>query len=155
MPNATPRACVPRAVTPYLVVRHAARAIEFYTEAFGARELFRLSEPDGKIGHAELAFGDATIMLADEYPDFGALSPHSVGGSPVKLRLEVDDADAAIRQAVEAGATVLRPARDQFHGDRSGMIVDPFGHSWFIAARIEDVTPAEMQRRFSAALTRD
>ncbi len=142
-----------QSVTPYLIVRDAARAIDFYAKAFGARELFRLSEPDGKIGHAELAIGHATIMLADEYPDFGALSPPTVGGSPVKLRLEVADADAVIARAVAAGATVLRPPKDQFYGDRSGMILDPFGHSWFIAAPIGDVSPAEMQRRFTEALT--
>ena len=149
-PSSPPGPC---ALRPYLIVRGAARAIEFYIKAFGARELIRLSEPDGKVGHAELAIGNATFMLADEYPDFGALSPHSVGGSPVKLHLEVENADAAIKQAEEAGATVLRAVKDQFHGDRSGMILDPFGHSWFLAARIEDVSPAEMQRRFTAGLT--
>lgn len=139
-------------VTVQLVVRDAARAIEFYVRAFGARELFRLQEPGGKVGHAELAIGDSTIMLADEYPDFGALSPATIGGSPAKLLLYVEDADAAMKKALAAGATELRPVKDQFYGDRSGMIADPFGFSWSLAARIEDVSPEEMQRRFSAEL---
>jgi PhnB protein len=142
----------PQAVRPYLIVGDAARAIRFYADAFGARELYRLTEPSGKVGHAELAFGDTIVMLADEYPDFGALSPASLGGSPVKLHLEVDDADAAVERAVAAGATVLRPVKEEFYGARSGMVLDPFGHSWSVSAPFEEVSPAELQRRFTAAL---
>ena len=101
-----------------------------YRAAFGAEEQFRLVEPGGRIGHAEIRIGNSTVMLSDEYPDFGALSPVTVGGSPVKLHLYVEDADALVARAVGAGATLLRPVRDQFYGDRSGMIVDPYGHSW-------------------------
>jgi PhnB protein len=144
---------VSRALTPYIVVRNAADAIRFYAEAFGATELFRLAEPGGKVGHAELAIGDSCLMLADEYPDFGALSPPSVGGSPVSLHLSVDDVDATVQRAEAAGATVLRPVKDEFYGDRAGMIVDPFGHKWHLATRKEDVSPEEMQRRWTAALT--
>lgn len=137
--------------TPYLIVQGAARAIEFYTRAFGARERFRLTEPSGRIGHAELLVGTGCIMLADEYPDFGALAPPAIGGSPVKLHLYVDDVAAAVARAVELGATLLRPVQDEFYGDRVGMIADPFGHCWFLATRREEVSPEEMQRRFSAA----
>ena len=140
-------------VTPYLIVRNATRAIGFYREAFGAEELFRLKEPGGRIGHAELRIGDSTIMLADEYPDFGALSPASIGGSPVRLHLRVDQVDAVMRRAIAAGATELRAAKDEFYGERSGMLTDPFGHQWFVATRIEDVSPEEMQRRFTKALS--
>lgn len=136
----------------HLVVPDAANALAFYTRAFGARELYRLTEPSGKIGHAEFAIGASRVMLADEYPDFGARSAAAIGGSPIKLLIYVDDVDAAMRQALAAGATELRPVKNQFHGDRSGMVLDPFGLSWTIATQIEDVSPAEMQRRFSAAL---
>jgi PhnB protein len=140
-------------VTPYLTVRDATRALEFYRNAFGAEELFRLAEPSGRIGHAELRIGSSTIMLSDEYPDFGALSPASLGGSPVRLHLRVKDVDAFVRQAIAAGATQLRPVKDEFHGERTGMLADPFGHQWFVATHIEDVSPAEMQRRFTKALS--
>ena len=139
-----------QALTPYLVVRDAARAIEFYKTAFGATELFRLTEPQGKIGHAELTIRDSLLMLADEYPDFGALSPASVGGSPVSIHLYVDDVDRVVAEATAAGATVLRAVKDEFYGDRSGMIADPFGHKWHLATRKEAVSPQEMQRRWSA-----
>jgi PhnB protein len=136
--------------TPYLAIRGAAAAIEFYKNVFGAREAFRLIGPDGRIGHAEIAIGDSHIMLADEAPDFGHLSPHTVGGCPIKLHLYVEDADATVDRAVKAGATLLRPLTDEFYGDRAGMIADPFGYSWFIATRKEEVSPQEMQRRWSA-----
>ena len=139
-------------VTPHLVARDAAAALAFYGRAFGAVERYRLVEPSGKIGHAEFTVGDAVVMIADEYPDFGALSPAAFGGSPIKLLLYVADCDAVVRTAVEAGATLLRPVKDQFHGDRSGMVVDPAGFTWTIATRREDVSPEEMQRRFTAAL---
>ena len=139
-------------VTPHLVAQDAAAALAFYVRAFGAVERYRLVEPSGKIGHAELSIGDAVVMVCDEYPDFGAVSPAAYGGSPVKLLVYVDDCDAVVARAVEAGATLLRPVKDQFHGDRSGMVVDPAGFAWTIATRREDVSPEEMQRRFTAAL---
>lgn len=139
-------------VTPHLVAQDAAAALAFYVRAFGAVERYRLVEPSGKIGHAELSIGDAVVMVCDEYPDFGAVSPAAYGGSPVKLLVYVDDCDAVVARAVEAGATLLRPVKDQFHGDRSGMVVDPAGFTWTIATRREDVSPEEMQRRFTAAL---
>lgn len=137
-------------VTPYLCCADAARAIAFYVAAFGAREEFRLAEPDGKIGHAQLRIGEAPIMLADEYPDHGVRSPRSYGGSPVSLKLDVPDVDAFVAQAVAAGATVVRPPADQFYGERSAKLEDPFGHAWHVATTIEQVSVAEMQRRFKA-----
>lgn len=139
-------------VTPHLVARDAAAALAFYVRAFGAVERYRLVEPSGKIGHAEITVGDAVVMVCDEYPDFGAVSPAAYGGSPIKLLIYVDDCDAVVGRAVDAGATLLRPVKDQFHGDRSGMVVDPAGFSWTIATRREEVSPEEMQRRFTAAL---
>lgn len=141
-----------QSVTAHLIAQDASAAIAFYARAFGARELYRLVEPSGKVGHAELQVGTSRIMIADEYPDFGALSPATIGGSPVNLLLYVDDADAIMRQAIAAGATELRPVKTQFYGDRSGMILDPFGFSWSIATPVENVSPEEMQQRFSAAL---
>ena len=140
------------ALSPYLTVKGAAAAIDFYRAAFGAVEQFRLTGPDGRIGHAELDIAGATVMLSDEWPDFGALSPPSIGGSPVKLHLYVDDCDTVVARAVAAGATLMRPVADQFYGDRSGMIADPFGHSWFVATLKEQVAPLEMQRRWDAAM---
>jgi PhnB protein len=139
------------ALSPYLIVKGAAQAIEFYRQAFGAKELYRLSEPGGKIGHAELEIGRCRMMLADEYPDFGALSPVTVGGSPVALHLYVEDVDAVVARATGAGATLLRPVQDEFFGDRTGMLTDPFGHKWHLATRKEDVSPAEMQKRMNTA----
>jgi PhnB protein len=136
-------------LTPYLAVKDAGRAIAFYAEAFGATEIFRLTEPGGtRIGHAELQIGDSRFMLSDEYPDFGALSPASIGGTPLTLHLYVPDADAVVARAARAGATVLRPVQDQFYGDRSGMILDPFGHKWNVATAKHQVAPEEMQRRW-------
>jgi PhnB protein len=135
-------------LTPYIAVKGAANAIAFYKKVFGAKEEFRLEDQDKRIGHAELSIGDGRLMLSDEYPDFGALAPPSIGGTPVKLHLYVADVDATMKKAQSAGATVLRAAQDQFHGDRSGMIVDPFGHQWFLATRKENVSPQEMQKRF-------
>jgi PhnB protein len=135
-------------LTPYIAVKGAANAIAFYKKVFGAKEEFRLEDQDKRIGHAELSIGDGRLMLSDEYPDFGALAPPSIGGTPVKLHLYVADVDATMKKAQSAGATVLRAAQDQFHGDRSGMIVDPFGHQWFLATRKENVSPREMQKRF-------
>ncbi len=139
-------------LSPYIVVQGAARAIDFYCSVFGAREDFRLTEPSGKVGHAELLLGDTRLMLADEYPDFGALAPASVGGTPVSLHLYVVDVDATMARAEAAGATVLRVAKDEFYGDRSGQLLDPFGHRWQISTRGAPVSPAEMQRRWAAML---
>lgn len=138
-------------MAPYIIVRGAAAAIDFYRRAFGARELYRLSEPSGKIGHAELDVAGGTLLLADEYPDFGALAPVSVGGTAVSLHLYVEDVDAMVARAAEAGATVLRPLRDEFFGDRTATLSDPFGHRWHLASRREEVTPEEMQKRMASA----
>ena len=135
--------------TPYLIVKDAARAIEFYKQAFGATELWRLADPNGKVGHAEIKIGDSPIMLADEFPEMGAVSPQTLGGSSVSILLYVDDVDALAAQAVAAGAKVLRPVMDQFYGNRSGTFVDPFGHQWSLATHKEDVAAEEIQKRFA------
>jgi PhnB protein len=139
-------------LTPYLIVKGAAQAIEFYTKAFGARELCRMADPSGKVGHAEIQMGDSPLMLADEHPELGFRSPQSIGGTPVSLLLYVEDVDAVAAQAVAAGAKVLRPVKDQFYGDRSGTFADPFGHVWTIATHKEDVPPEEMEKRAAAAM---
>jgi PhnB protein len=136
---------------PYLCVRDAFRALEFYRDAFGAEEIMRLVDPsDGRIGHAEIRIGDATLSLADEYPAYGAVSPQHLGGTPVSLSLVVADADAAMARAEAAGAIVERPVADQFYGDRAGWLRDPFGHRWQLRTPKEDVSPAEMQQRWDA-----
>jgi PhnB protein len=140
-------------LTAYLTIKDAARAIEFYKAAFGAKELFRLAEPNGRIGHAELGFGDSVLMISDEYPDFGALSPVTIGGSPAKLHLYVDDSDAVVERAVSLGAVLVRPVKDEFYGDRVGMVADPFGYSWFVSTHKQEVSPDEMQRRWTEAVT--
>lgn len=137
--------------TPYLIIKDAAKAIEFYKKAFGATEMMRMSQPDGRIGHAEIKIGDSPIMLADEFPEMGARSPQSLGGSPVSILLYVEDVDACAERAVTAGAKVVRPVKDQFYGDRSGSFEDPFGHQWHIATHVEDVAPEEMHKRAAAA----
>jgi PhnB protein len=134
-------------VTPYLIMRDAARAIDFYKRALGAVELFRFDAPGDKIGHAEIRIGDSVIMLADEYPDMGYRGPQSIGGSAVSLMIYVDDADAQFKRAVEAGAKVKQELKDQFYGDRSGTIEDPFGHVWTIATHKEDLSSEEVMRR--------
>ena len=139
-------------LTPHIVVRGAAQAMRFYATVFGAREDFSLLEPSGKVGHAEMLIGESRLMLADEYPDFGALAPGSVGGTPVALHLYVPDVDATMALAEAHGATVLRAAKDEFYGDRSGVLLDPFGHRWNLATRKDTVSPAEMQRRWTAML---
>jgi PhnB protein len=136
-------------VTPYLIVAGAAEAIAFYAAAFGAVEIFRLAEPGGKVGYAEIEIGDSRIMLADEYPDLGARSPHALGGSPAMLHLYVPDADAAAERAVAAGATLQKPVADQFHGHRSGTVTDPFGYSWAISTRTEALEPGEIVQRWT------
>lgn len=137
-------------VTPYLIIRDASRAIDFYKKAFGATELMRFPGPDGKIGHAELKIGQGIIMLADESPEMGHKSPLSLGGTPISLMFYVADVDAQFGRAVAAGGTVKNPLKDQFYGDRSGTITDPFGHVWTIATHTEDVSADEMQRRLAA-----
>lgn len=136
-------------VFPYLCVNDADAALAFYDRAFGAREKFRLTEPGGRIGHAELDFGGTTVMLSDEYPEAGIRSAAAIGATPVSIHLHVDDADATIAAAVAAGATLERAAQDEFYGERSGVVRDPFGHRWLIGHAIEDVSPAEMQRRYT------
>jgi PhnB protein len=138
-------------LTPYLYVSDARRAIEFYTRAFGAKELFRMDGPNGKIGHAELRIGSAALMLADEHPEMDVRSPLAYGGSPMSLLLYVEDVDQVFRRSIEAGAKALRPVKDQFYGDRSGMIEDPFGHRWAIATHVEDVSAEEMKQRAAQA----
>jgi PhnB protein len=139
-------------VTPYLIVKDGARALEFYRKAFGATERMRLAGPGGRVGHAEIQIGDSAIMLADEFPDMGAVSPQTVGGSPVRICLYVPDVDGLFARAVAAGGTVTRPVQNQFYGDRSGMLTDPFGHIWNIATHVEDVPPDEMRRRAEAMM---
>jgi PhnB protein len=139
---------VQQSVTAYLTVKGAARAIEFYKRAFGAIETMRLNGPGDKIGHAQIRIGNTSIMLADEFPDHGALSAQTIGGSPVKIHLSVDDVDAVAARAIAAGAKVLRPVQDQFYGERTGQFADPFGLTWVIATHKESLTTEEMQRRF-------
>jgi len=136
--------------TPYLIITPAAKAIEFYKAVFGATELERLATPGGKVGHAEIQIGDSRIMLADEFPEWDARSPKTIGGCPVSIMLYVEDVDAVVKRAVAAGATLFKPVADQFYGDRSGTITDPFGHKWTIATHIEDVSPEEMKKRAAA-----
>jgi PhnB protein len=137
-------------VTPYLIIRDAARALEFYKKAFGATELMRFPAPGGKIGHAEIKIGDGVVMLADESPEMGHKSPQTLGGTAITLMFYVQDVDAQFAKAVAAGGTVKQALKDQFYGDRSGTITDPFGHIWTIATHKEDVSPEEMQRRMAA-----
>lgn len=138
-------------VTPYLIIRGAAKAIEFYKRAFGAREITRMAQPDGKVGHAELQIGDSRIMLADEFPERNIRGPESLGGTPVMIHLYVEDVDAMARQALAAGAKELRPVADQFYGDRSGMFADPFGHQWNISTHKEDLSAEEIRKRAATA----
>ena len=137
-------------VTPYLIVKDAAKALDFYAKAFGAEELMRFPGPGGKVMHAEIKIGDSPIMLADEFPEMGHLGPSSRGGTTVSLMVYVRDVDAAFDKAVKAGGTVVRPVKNQFYGDRSGTLNDPFGHQWTISTHVEDVTPEEMQRRMTS-----
>lgn len=139
-----------KAATPYLSVDGAARAIEFYKQAFGAVETMRMDGPGGRIMHAEVTIGAAPIMLADEFPEMGFRSPEALGGSPVQLYVYVEDVDALAERAAAAGATVLRPVGDQFYGDRTVQLKDPFGHLWSFATHIEDVPEDEIERRMQA-----
>ena len=138
-------------VTPYLIVRDAARAIEFYRQAFGATELMRMEDHNGNIGHAEIQIGNSRIMLADEFPEMGASSPQTLGGTPVSILLYVENADEVFDRAVAAGAAVTRPMEDKFYGDRSGSVQDPSGHAWHIATHTEDLTPEAIGKRAATA----
>jgi PhnB protein len=139
-------------VTPYLIIQGAAKAIEFYKQAFGATELLRLEGPGGTIGHAEVKIGDSPVMLADEHPQMGHRGPLALGGTPVSLAVYVPNVDEMFTQAISAGGKPLRPVADQFYGDRAGTLVDPFGHVWTLATHVEDVPPEEINRRFAAMM---
>lgn len=134
-------------ITPYLIIKGCAEALEFYKKAFGAEETMRMPAPDGRIGHAELQIGTSKVMLADEHPEIGALSPQTVGGAAVMMHMYVADVDQVVANALAAGAKLTRPVRDQFYGDRSGGVEDPWGHQWHISTHIEDVSEEEMMRR--------
>jgi PhnB protein len=137
-------------VTPYLAIKNAVKALEFYKTAFGATETYRLMMPDGRLGHAEIRLGDSVIMLSDEFPEHGGTAPETLGGSPVSMHLYVEDVDAFFTTALAVGAKERRPVMDQFYGDRSGQLEDPFGHLWWVATHKEDVAPEEMQKRVQA-----
>ena len=137
-------------VTPYLICKGAAAAIDYYTKVFGATELMRHGGPDGTVGHAEIKIGDSVIMLADEFPDLQFLSPKTVGGTAVGMMLYVTDVDAVFERALAAGAREHQPLEDKFYGDRAGTLIDPFGHMWMVATHVEDVSPEEMSRRAEA-----
>ena len=137
-------------ITPYLIVKGASAAIDFYKQAFGATEIVRMPMPDGRLGHAELRIGDSVVMLADEFPEAEAISPNTLGGTTVGLMIYVEDADAMFNQAVSLGAKVTKPMADQFYGDRNGTLQDAWGHKWTIATHVEDVAPDEMERRLAA-----
>ena len=136
-------------VTPYLIIKDAAKAIDYYKKVFGAKELFRMDQPNGKVGHAELQIGDSRIMVADENPNMGQghASAASIGASPVSLYLYLPDVDRVFERAVAEGAKILKPVQNQFYGDRSGFLQDPFGHLWSLATHVEDVSPQEMEER--------
>ncbi len=138
--------------TPFLIIKEASKALEFYKTAFDAVELMRMTMPNGKIGYAEIKIGNSVIMLTDEFPEMGALSPKSLGGTPIKIHLYVKDVDKFAERAITAGAKLVRPLEDQFFGDRLGCIEDPFGHLWSIATKKEKVTREEMIKRFNALM---
>lgn len=140
--------------TPYLVIDGAARAIEYYAKAFGATEVMRMNLPGGKVGHAEIQIGDSRIMLSDESEEWGTRGPASIGGTPVSIMLYVADSDAVFAQAISAGGKELMPVQDQFYGDRSGTLVDPFGHKWHISTNKERVPPEELKKRLEAMFTK-
>jgi PhnB protein len=139
-------------LTPYLFIDGAAKAIDFYTEVFGATEITRLPSPTGLVVHAEMQIGDSRIMLADEYPEMGVRGPLSIGGSPSCILIYVEDVDAVFARAIAAGAREMRPIQDQFYGDRAGLLIDPFGHLWNIATHVEDLTQVEILERFQQAM---
>ncbi|MEV4430415.1 VOC family protein [Streptomyces sp. R-07] len=139
-------------VTPYLCVDGAAAAIDFYVGVLGATERMRMPAPDGRIGHAELELGDSLIMLADEYPDMNFRSPKTLGGTPITLHVYVEDVDAVFTEALALGAKELSPVKNEFYGDRTGQLEDPFGHRWNLASHVEDVSPEEMEKRATEAM---
>jgi PhnB protein len=139
------------AVTPYLIIKGAAAAIDYYKRAFGATEIMRMPDPQGRIGHAEIRIGDSVIMLADEHQEMGYRAPGTIGGTTVSIVLYVEDVDAVFDRAIKAGGKAQRPVADQFYGDRMGTLEDPFGHVWTVGSHIEDVSPEEMKRRMAAA----
>jgi PhnB protein len=141
-------------ITPYLIVHDAARAIDYYKKVFGATEILRMPGPNGKIGHAELKIGNSHIMLADENPQVGQghTSATSIGASPVSLYVYLPDVDRAVERAKAEGGKILKPVQDQFYGDRSGFIQDPFGHLWSVATHVEDVSPKEMEERMKKVM---
>jgi PhnB protein len=139
-------------VTPYLVINGAAQAIDYYKKVFGATVVVRMDGPDGRVGHAELQIGDSRIMLADENPSMGATSATTIGNSPVSLYLYLPDVDKVVDKAIAEGAKILKPVQDQFYGDRSGFLQDPFGHFWGIATHIEEVSPQEMKERMKKVM---
>ena len=141
-------------LTPYMTVRNARAAIDFYRQAFGAEKVLQLDMADGSVAHAEIRIGDSVVMLSEESEAWGTKGPLTLGGSPMFLMAYVDDVDAAFRRAVAAGATEVRPVADQFYGDRSGTLKDPFGHQWTLSTHIEDVSEAEAQRRMEAELAK-
>jgi PhnB protein len=134
-------------ITPHLIVKGATRAIDFYRKAFGARELYRMSGRNGRVGHAELQIGDSRIMLADEHPDMDVKSPQTIGGSAFTIHLYVEDVDATVERAIAAGAELKQPVENRFYGDRNGCVRDPFGHTWYVSTHVEDVPADELQRR--------
>jgi len=140
-------------VTPYLYVRGASAGIDFYKNVFGAAEIVRMAGPDGRIMHAELKIGDSIVMLADENPHMGMFSPQTVGGFSKGLHLYVENVDAVVKKMTDNGAKILRPIKNQFYGDRSASLLDPFGHMWSVATHIEDVSPEEMKKRMTAAVS--
>jgi PhnB protein len=152
MPSAKPIPDGYRSLTPYLIVADGAAAVAFYEKVFGAKQRLKLVRPDGKLGHTELEIGDSVVMLADEYPEHHALAPGHFGGSPVTLHLYVEDVDAVVAKAIAAGGKETRPVENQFYGDRSGSFVDPTGHVWHVATRVEDVPPDEIGRRAAEAM---
>ena len=143
-----------RTVTPYLAIKHATKALEFYKKAFGATETYKLLMPDGRLGHAEIRLGDSLIMLSDEFPEYGGKASEQLGGSPVSIHLYVEDVDAVFKKALAAGAKERKPVMDQFYGDRSGQLEDPFGHLWWVATHEEDIPPEELQKRAEAMFAR-
>ncbi len=140
-------------VTPYLIVKGAVEAIAFYENAFGAKEVMRMADPTGKVGHAEIKIGDSRVMLADEVPEMGFKGPTTFGGSPVSLLLYVKDVDKVVAQATFAGAKIVRPVEDKFYGDRAGSIEDPFGHTWTVATHVEDLSMVEIEKRATMTFT--
>ena len=139
-------------ITPYLAVKDAAEAIDYYKQAFGAKERVRMDAPDGKIGHAELEIGDSLVMLSDPFPQSSTTPPKELGGTTSSIFMYVEDVDAVVKRAIDAGATITMEVADQFWGDRFGSVTDPFGHVWSIATHIEDVPPDEMAERAKAAM---